>query len=452
MAFQDKKVQGTAEEAVYRDIRDRVFAYYIPVPVGTYSVTLKFCDGEIDKKGGRVFDILLQGKNAAEAVDIFARAGSFKALDLTFRDIAVTDGRLSVEFADRIHYPSLAGVVIEGKGFRKKINCGGPAVLDYEADWPEAPRHLPALDLYKDWAENQFGKAAMEDAAAIFARMDGRLPIPVVWTNGPGGIVPNPRSSEEILKDYSFVDEFAALGARVTGKGYQERFDYWLKSFEYMREVALFTCLWGEYNAAMAKVNSEKDGASRAKLAEATALPARVRMAASLKKIYECLLATVSNTGEMGTIMNWESHILPVAFDKPGEELAQALGGDLPAEARLPGAYDGPPRIFVKARRTSLEPGERLKLKVEVLTRGAPAEVTFYWRRIGNGRYQSMPLTRLGRGVFTVTCPSKDVDLEYCVKVTAEGREVFWPATAPETNQTVVIFGPPPVSAVKRTT
>jgi hypothetical protein len=61
-------------------------------------------------------------------------------------------------------------------------------------------------------------------------------------------------------------------------------------------------------------------------------------------------------------------------------------------------------------------------------------------------------LTRLGRGVFTVTCPAKDVELEYYVKVTAEGLEVFWPATAPETNQTVVIFGPPPVGAVKRTT
>jgi hypothetical protein len=248
------------------------------------------------------------------------------------------------------------------------------------------------------------------------------------------------------------VDAFAALGARVTGKGCQERFDYWLKTFEYMREVALFTCLWREYNAAMEKVNSEKDGASRTKLAEATALPARVRMAASLKKIYGCLLTTVSNTGEMGTIMNWESHILPVAFDKAGEELAQTLGRELPAEARLAAAYEGPPRVFVTAQRTSLEPGERLKLKVEVLTRGAPAEASLFWREMGKGRYQSMPLTRLGRGVYTVTCPVKDVDLEYYVKVTAEGREVFWPATAPETNQTVVIFGPPPVGAVKRTT
>ena len=452
VAFQDKKIQGTAEEAVYRDVRNRVFAYYIPVPDGTYAVTLKFCEGEIDKKGGRVFDILLQGKKAAEAVDIFARVGRFRALDLTFRGVAVTDGRLAVEFADRIHYPSLAGIVIEGKSFRKKINCGGPEVLDYEADWPETPRHLPALDFYRDWAENQFGKAAFEEAAAIFARMDGCLPIPVVWTNGPGGIVPNLRPREEILRDYSFVDEFAALGAGVTGKGYQERFDYWLKSFEYMREVALFTCLWGEYNAAMEKVNSEKDGASRTKLAEATALPARVRMAASLKKIYECLLATVSNTGEMGTIMNWESHILPAAFDKPGDELARVLGRELPEEARLATAYEGPPRVFVTAQRTSLEPGERLKLKVEVLTRGAPAEVNLFWRDMGKGRYQSMPLTRLGRGVYTVTCPAKDVELEYYVKVTAEGREVFWPATAPETNQTVVIFGSPPVSAVKRTT
>jgi len=446
VAFMDKRIMGTSEEAVYKDVRDKIFAYYIPVPDGTYAVTLKFCEGEIDKRGGRVFDVLLQGKKAAEAVDIFARAGRFRALDLTFRDIAVTAGRLSIEFADRIHYPSLAGIVIQGDGFRKKINCGGPAVLDYEADWPETPRHLQTLDFYRDWAENQFGKAVMEEAAAIFSKMDGRLPIPVVWTNGPGGIVPNSRPWAEVLRDYSFVDELAGLEARVSGKGCRERFGYWLKTFEYMREVAFFTCLWREYNAAMEKVSSETDGASRAKLTEATALPLRVRMAASLKKIYDCLLATVSNSGEMGTIMNWESHILPVAFDKPGEELAQAMGRDLPAGARLASAYDGPPRVFVRSQRTSLEPGERLRLKVEVLTRGAPAEALFYWRPIGKGRYQSVPLVCLDRGVYTVTCPSKDIELEYYVKVTAEGREVFWPVTAPETNQTVVIFDPNPLA------
>ena len=169
LGFEGQPIAGAgARAAVYRDVRDRVFAYHLKVPNGTYAVTLQLVEGALDRPRGRVFDVLIQGRKAAENVDIFARVGRYKALDLAFEDVEVADGSLVIDFADRIHYPAVAGLVVAGPGFTKKINCGGPAVLDYEADWPETERHLDALDLYRDWAGAQFGPEAA-------ARDRGRL-------------------------------------------------------------------------------------------------------------------------------------------------------------------------------------------------------------------------------------------------------------------------------------
>jgi len=442
MDFKDRKIAGAgaAGEAVYRDVRDRVFGYHLPVPNGVYSVTLQFVEGEVKDKGRRVFDVLIQGRKAAEKVDVFAAAGPFKAYDLTFKGVEVTDGRLAIDFADRIHYPAVAGIVVAGSGFVKKVNCGGPAVLDYEADWPETERHLPALDLYRDWSRAQFGPAAAADIAAIFARIDGRHPVPVTWIGGPGNIQPDPRPWEEVKPAYGFVDELAALEPRIPGQGSRERFGYWLRSFKYMREVARFNCLWAVYNKAVEKAKAAGAGPEKQAVLRNEALPVRAKMAASLGEIFASLLATVSNTGELGTIANWEQHLLPGAWERPEAELMKMMGGELPPQVRLPQAYEGPPRVIVPAVRTSLEAGEALSLKVIILSKGKPASAVLRWREMGRGEFRSVPLEAVGRGVHRLLLPAPAHDIEYYLEVEADGEVVRFPATAPGLVQTVVVL------------
>jgi hypothetical protein len=432
-----KTVVGTTEEAVYRDIRDRVFGYHLSVPNGTYEVVLKFCEGEIKEKGRRVFDITLQGKKVAEKVDIFGRVGLHRALDLRFRGVAVENGRLEIDFTDRIHYPSVAGLVITGKGFSKKINCGGGVVGDYEADWPETPRHAPTLDFYEDWAGHEFGPEVAEAAAAVFARIDGHLPQPNIWT-GPGGIKPDPRPWDEVRKEYGFVDELAGLEPQVTSKGNAARFDYWVASLSYMREMAHLECLWAEFNAAWEALQKLPGGKGRAEAAEQTLVPLRAKMVSGLKDLYRFLLATVSSPGELGTVANWEQHLLPALVNRPGADLEKALGKEMPPQGRLPQSYDGPPRVIVPAVRTVLSAGEALNLKVIVLANDKPAEAALYWRELGKGEYEAVPLQHVDRGVYRVSCPEKNKDLEYYVKVIVGSEEVFFPPTAPQFSQTVV--------------
>jgi hypothetical protein len=343
-----------------------------------------------------------------------------------------------VDFADRIHYPAIAGIVIRGQDFTKKINCGGPRLEDYEPDWPETPRFAPVDDFYADWAASEFGGEAGPAAAEIFARIDGRLPQVSVWAGGPGGLKPDPRPWTEAAKDYAFVEELAAIEPRVTGEGHKERFAYWLNTFQYMRETARLECLWGEYDQAGEALKKAKDAASKASLAESTLVPLRERMVACLRSLYGHLLATVSNPGELGTIANWEQHLIPNIILKPNEELRKLLGRELPPAAQLSGGFEGRPRIIVPAARTLLAEGEALTLRVIILAASPAAEASLYWRPLGQGEYQAVDLKKRDRGVYEVTCPETGRDIEYYVRVRAGENVVVYPATAPEINQTVV--------------
>lgn len=438
IAYPGRIVAGTIEQPVYRDSRDRVFGYHLLIPNGVYDVTLQFCEGEIKEKGRRVFDISLQGQKVLDKLDIFARAGALKVLDIRFKNIIVENGRLSIDFADRIHYPCIAGITIQGKNVIRKINCGGPAFKDYESDWPETPRFLATLDFYQDWAAAQFGPEAGAAVAPIFVRLDGRLPQPSAWIGGPGGIGPDTRPWETVEKEYQFVEEMASINPRIKGKGNEERFAYWLANFSYMREVSRLECLWGEYNTSLENIKAEADEKSRASMAREVLLPLRKRMVDVLKAVYGFLLATVSTTGEMGTVANWEQHLLPGLLKRPGEELEKILQSELPAEAQLPKTYDGPARVIIPAARTLLRAGEPLHLKVMILSREQPEEAALFWREMGRGEYRAVPLERLTRGVYQVFCPGSGKDLEYYVRIKISSGDVFFPATAPRLSQTAV--------------
>ena len=327
--------------------------------------------------GMRVFDVKLQGQTVLTNLDVFARVGKNRALDYSYTNVVVTNGWVNIDFVPRVEFPCIAAIAVEGDGFATKINCGGPAYGDYAADAPAAEPPKPVLpatgDFYADWASHQFGPEAGPAAAAIFQKIDGELPKPCTWVDGPGGIQPDKRPWEQVRKEYGFVDEFAALSPRVRGAGNRERYDYWLNTFTYLRAVGEVNCTWGEYNRVMEKVKQQKDAAAQKEMARQLALPVRVKLVGLVAVVFDHLLGTVSTTGELGTVANWNQHNLPGLLTKPGEELAKLLGEPLPANAQLARSYHGPTRIIVPTTRTSLAADEALKLKVIVLAAGPAA-------------------------------------------------------------------------------
>ena len=85
---------------------------------------------------------------------------------------------------------------------------------------------------------------------------------------------------------------------------------------------------------------------------------------------------------------------------------------------------------------------EALNLKVIILSEAPPRAATLRWRKLGERRFAAIPLKLVARGVYSVQLPAgvKD-DFEYYIEAETErGRPVYFPATAPKINQTVVIY------------
>jgi len=439
VSIPDSLARAEAIPAVYQTVRDKVSGYRFQVPNGTYRVTLQFLEFRFEKNGSRIFDVFINGKKAAEKLDIFARIGLRKPYDMVLQNITVTNGLLQIDLIDRIHYPCIAGIVIQGNRFTKKINCGGMVCGDYETDLPETPRALPSGRFYRDWALNQFGPGAADTIASLFQRLDGKFPIPSDWVNGPGGLARDSRPWPVVEKDFVFTDELKALRPKIKGTGSMDRFDYWLHQFEYAKEIAHLKCLWDEFYRAPEKF-AHVEGDSVEPMIERYLMPIRKKMVQSVRQIFGHLLATVGNTGEMGTIANWEQHILPDVILKPESLFKFRFGKEMPADLKLSGDYSGPLRIVVPTVRTSLKSNEPLKLKVILLTNQTPAEAFLYWRPLGEGPYQKIALAHVAAGVYTVTCPATETDFEYCIRAKTRSQTAVFPVTAPKQNQTVVVY------------
>ncbi len=132
--YAGKAIAGTEEDNLYQTCRYDLKGYRLAVPNGSYRASLKFCEPHFDTRGKRVCDITLQGKTVLKQFDIFARVGRFAACDRTFDGIEVTDGRLRIDIINRVSMACISGIVVTGKNYSKKINCGGPAWKGYQRD------------------------------------------------------------------------------------------------------------------------------------------------------------------------------------------------------------------------------------------------------------------------------------------------------------------------------
>ena len=362
-------------------------------------------------------------------------------------------GRMRKDAEDALRYgcTGLMGIHWRTKILGPNVSALAKAAWD-QSGWLTKPQSSGALggaanpttdDFYLDWAASQFGPNVAADVARIFDRIDGKLPEVAGWVGGPGGFGPDGRPWDAISKDFVFVDELAAIRPRVKGTSNTDRFDYWLSTFNYMRSIARVRWLGAEFERAMQKVEAEKDADAKKRLAQELALPARRELVRGVAQVYRYLLAAVSTTGEMGTIANWEQHIMPGVLTEPGRALERALGEPLPPDAMPSHAYTGPTRIIVPAVRTSIADGESLKLKVIILADKQPKEAALYWRAMGKGKFAKVPLVHAARGVYSVRFPpggAKGTDLEYYIKAApGSGKRVYFPATALTMNQTLVV-------------
>jgi len=447
-------VADTDTPAVYQTVRYGLSGYLLEVPNGRYTVTLKFNEPHYREAGKRVFGASVQGRRVIEKLDVFAKVGANRALDFSFDGIEVNDGKLRIDFEKVFEFPCVAGAVIvgttagvnqlPGEPYARRINCGGPAAAGFEADKTAdsatcAPkeRAMPVADFYVDFARANFGANVAEAAGGVLSKIDGvAMPEPSTWIKGPGGIRPEKKPWSEEKARYAFADEWAALRLQVKGAGNLSRFDYWLNTFRGAALMAELGCARGALDALMEKIKTDASLAGQA-------VAMRVRLSRLWEKLIACQLMAADTPGEFGTIANLEQHTRNFLdfLTCHDEALKQALGAELPGDVRLSAEYAGEPRLIVPTVRTQVRGGESLRLKVIALDKAPPKSLVCFWRRLGGTKYEHVQAQPLGRAVYAVAFPAGENDFEYylCAE-TASGQTLVWPATAPEMNQTVVVW------------
>src|SRR5258708_10572359 len=109
-------IKGTPDPALFQYERYNTspsLVYSFRVANGPYHVNLLFAEiyDPLDKVGGRVFNVKMQGSPVFQNVDIFAEAGADVAL-IKGADVQVSNGNLTIEFDDVVQNAKLSAIEI----------------------------------------------------------------------------------------------------------------------------------------------------------------------------------------------------------------------------------------------------------------------------------------------------------------------------------------------------
>ena len=127
-------IANTEFDGLYRDetwVNSSSATFTIPVENGAYSVHLHFVDWEANSTtvaGDRLFHVDIQGVREFTDLDIIAEVGTDAAL-VKSRDIAVTDGGVTITFTNHVYYAEIAAIEIlpQGESFLGHVGCVGPS-------------------------------------------------------------------------------------------------------------------------------------------------------------------------------------------------------------------------------------------------------------------------------------------------------------------------------------
>jgi len=372
-------------------------------------------------------------------------------------------GRMRKDARDALNYgcTGLLGIHWRTRILGPNVSALARAAWDQES-WDDMAqrknkRDLPVDDFYQDWASSQFGRNVGNPLAKIFSSLDGgplfdsesqsdrasNILRTSTWINGPGGIIKYKEGWDKIKDNFDFISEIEPYRNDITGAGNIERFDYWVNTFRFAEATAKFGSTLNNLDyivLSYALIFPEENEQLMQDI-----LKFRIQASREYERMMDLLLQTVNTPGALGTISNLEQHNLGklevlTKHDSLISVFSRAL---LPDECELRKDFSGASRIILPTRRTVLEKDENLNLKVIVLSEKSVKGVTLFWRHLGEKKYIKIPFDHNARGVYNTILASseiKNMDIEYYVEAIAGNDKLYFPATAKNINQSVVIM------------
>lgn len=414
-------------DGVLSSARKGMSEYTLKIPAGTYHIKLVF------QHEKALMDI--QFKNTwMRNIELNEEKWEVEAQNI----VVEQDTQLTVKLDVKEGQPALAAIEItgarknnqlSGNGYSRKINCGGSQYQEYEADlqlYEREGRYAPVLDFYERYAVSEFGEQAGKKAAVIFSKMDGHLPRPTRWEDGPGNVYCNEVSWEDMKIQYDFADEFAALESEVEGRGNKARFDYWNHTFQAMKNTAQFGCNWGEFSKNYAPENAEK------------LYEIYERLLQVAEELDYHLLMSTETCGDMGALTNLQQRTIVPVIEDCKKKLGQWFA-DLP-ELKSE-VVEKAAKLVVPTVRTSLQNGENLNLKAIVIG-GSENTPVLYYRNMGEKDYTKIPFVHEQRWVYKLQIPSAELqtDFEYHISLEDNEKSLRFPNNNLHEDQTVIVL------------
>lgn len=312
-----------------------------------------------------------------------------------------------------------------------------------------AVRDMECLDFYMDWCKNQFGEQVADSMALLFAGLDGvkkktvkldaklsKLPRPATWGNGPGNILMNDEPWDSVRLQYQFVDKMERLRPAVAGPGNLERFDYWLNQFKYLRAMGKLACSVGLFKIGTMEME-KLTAPEKKRYAEEKLMGLLKREATELEEVQKYLVSTISTWGEMGTLCNWQQHVVPHYLAPQISQIRTAIGDSSWVPEQFTARLDLR-KIVVPSPQTIVQQGKDYTAKVITFNIN-PKQAVMYWRTIGEKEFRHCNLARTSENYWMATLPGSQIngDFEYYLVVN-DGEEFRYPVTAPELNFAVV--------------
>jgi len=130
-----REIKDTVDDNLYHSERwaDTPFAYEIPLPDGSFNVTLHFAElySKAQEPNKRVFDVIIEGVTLLDDLDIFSEVGGNTSLIADF-PVDVYDGALTIDFIPGIQNPKVSAIEILSIGQIKVHQAhavpGGPYI------------------------------------------------------------------------------------------------------------------------------------------------------------------------------------------------------------------------------------------------------------------------------------------------------------------------------------
>lgn len=114
----------------HRWTKASVLTYSIPVPLGSYTVSLLFAETFFSRPNRRLFDIFINGVTKRKNLDVYKLVGKNAGLVLTFDEVSSNRGSITITLIKTLENPMISGILIEGPGAGGQAVGGGCATGD----------------------------------------------------------------------------------------------------------------------------------------------------------------------------------------------------------------------------------------------------------------------------------------------------------------------------------